>query len=438
MPITVSMDPKTAEKPATPPIPDVAPPDQFDYDLIAIGSGPGGQKAVMQAAKLGKRAAIVDVNELVGGVCLHTGTIPSKSFREAIVHLSGVRERSHYGKAYRVKEIIEMTDLVSRCGGIVRDIEQTIRAQFIRNKADILCGYGSIVDRYHVKVKNGNRETTYSTRVIVLATGTRPWHPPGFDFDGKVILDSDTVLSMKEMPKNMVVVGGGVIGCEYGSMFATLGVKVTIVEARETILNFLDRELIDSLVHTLRNQKATVLTNEKVIRCAKAPDGRAVTFLESGKRLVSGTLLVSAGRLGNIEGLNLPEVGVKVEARGKVAVNEHFQTSVDNIYAVGDLIGFPSLASTSLEQGRRAACHAFGLHDRVLNLPLPYGIYAIPEIGMVGKTEAELTKEKIPYETGIGRFSEVERGRINGDDVGLLKLLFSPFDSTSTRCTRNR
>ncbi len=398
--------------------------EKFDYDLIAIGSGPGGQKAVMQAAKLGKRVAIVDTNPLVGGVCLHTGTIPSKSFREAIMHLAGVRERSHYGKAYRVKDIIEMHDLTSRCQGIIGGIEQTVRAQFIRNHADILTGFGSVVDPTHVKVRDGSQETVYSTRFIVIATGTRPWHPPGFEFDGKAILDSDTILTMQKIPKNLVVVGGGVIGCEYGSMFATLGVKVTIVEARESILSFVDKELIDSLVYVLRNQKATVLANEKVIRCAKAPDGRAVTYLESGKRLVSDALLVSAGRLGNIEGLNLENVGVQVEARGKVKVNNHFQTSIENIYAVGDVIGAPSLASTSLEQGRRAACHAFGLYDRVAEFPLPYGIYAIPEIGMIGKTEAELTKEKIPYEVGIGRFSEVERGRINGDEVGLLKILF--------------
>ncbi|MCB0339510.1 MAG: Si-specific NAD(P)(+) transhydrogenase [Bdellovibrionales bacterium] len=397
---------------------------EYEYDLVAIGCGPGGQKAVIQAAKLGKKAAIVDTNPLVGGVCLHTGTIPSKSFREAIVHLSGVRERSHYGTAYRVKEQISMEDLTSRCDGIIGDIEQTIRAQFIRNNAEFINGFGTIIDPHHVRVKSGSTEKVLSTRYIVIATGTSPWHPPGFDFDGEVIHDSDSILRMKNIPKTLTVVGGGVIGCEYGSMFATLGTKVTIVEARDGILSFLDRELVDTLVFTLRQQKATVLTNEKVVRCARAPDGRAVTFLESGKRIVSEALLVSAGRTGNVSGMGLDKIGVEADSRGKVKVNEHFQTSIENIYAVGDIIGFPSLASTSLEQGRRAACHAFGLYDKVMELPLPFGIYAIPEIGMVGKTEAELSAAKIPYEVGIGRFGEVERGKIIGDDSGVLKLLF--------------
>lgn len=397
---------------------------KYDYDMVVIGSGPGGQKAAIQGVKLGKKVAIVDSNPLVGGVCLHDGTIPSKSFREAIMHLSGYRERAHYGKAYRVKENVTMLDLTKHSQGIVIELEQTMRHQMTRNKVEVIHGFASLVDSHHVKVKKDNLERVLNTEFIVIATGTRPWHPPGFEFDCDTILDSDSILRMHAIPKSLTVVGGGVIGCEYGSMFAALGIKVTIVEARGSVLGFLDRELIESLTYNLRQQKTTVLINEKVVRCCLAPDGRAVTYLESGKRLVSDKLLVSAGRVGNSEGLNLEAVGIKVEPRGLIKVNEKYQTSVDNIYAVGDVIGSPSLASTSIEQGRRAAGHAFGLRETSLSLALPYGIYSIPEIGMVGKTEHELSEAKVPYETGIARFSEIERGRIIGDNVGLLKILF--------------
>jgi len=395
-----------------------------DYDLIVIGSGPAGQKAAIQAAKLNKRVAIVDSNPRVGGVCLHDGTVPSKAFREAIVHLSGYRERSHYGRAYRVKQRVEMQDLTSRCTGIVNDVEQTIRAQFLRNNVDTVQGFASLVDPHHVRVRYGNREQILGTEFIVIATGTHPWHPPGFEFDGETILDSDGVLHMKEIPRSLSVVGGGIIGCEYGSMFAALGIKVTIVEARPNILGVIDEELVDSLVYKLREQKVSIITSDKVVRCGKTSGGRAVTFLESGKRIVSDALLVSAGRSGNIRGLNLEELTIDYNERGIIKVNEHYQTSIPNVYAVGDIIGSPALASTALEQGRRAACHAFKLFDKSITLPMPYGIYTIPEIGMVGKTEAELSREKVPYETGISRFSEVEKGKILGDDSGMLKLLF--------------
>ncbi|RMG39604.1 MAG: Si-specific NAD(P)(+) transhydrogenase [Candidatus Dadabacteria bacterium] len=398
--------------------------EKYDYDLIVIGSGPGGQKAAIQAVKLGKRVAVVDMNPRVGGVCLHNGTIPSKSFREAILHLTGYRERFHYGKAYRVKQHITMQDLTARCEGIVRDIEQTMRSQMQRNHVDIIEGYGSFIDNHHIKVRKNNKEEVFSTEFVCIATGTRPWHPPKFDFDGDVILDSNSILEMKELPRSLCVVGGGVIGSEYGSMFAALGIRVTIVEARESILGFVDKELIDSLQYKLREQKVAIITNDKVVRCSKAPDGRAVTYLESGKRIVTEKLLVSAGRVGNVERLDLQNIGLEADQRGRIKVNDHYQTDVENVYAVGDIIGFPALASTALEQGRRAACHAFGLYDRGAELPLPFGIYTVPEIGMVGKTEKELSEAKVPYETGIARFSEIERGKIIGEDSGVLKILF--------------
>lgn len=399
-------------------------PERCDYDIVIIGSGPGGQKAAIQAAKLGKRIAIIDYKALVGGTCLHDGTIPSKSFREAILHLSGYRERSHYGEAYRVKQNVCMEDLTSRCDGIVTDVEQTIRSQFIRNNIDVVHGFGSLVTPYHVKVKNGGTEHVLSTEFVLICTGTRPWRPPTFAFDGEVIHDSDTILHMKRLPRSLSIVGGGVIGCEYGSMFSALGIKVTIVEAQPQILGFVDRELVDSLSYRLRQQKSQIIVNDKVVRCGRSPDGRAVTYLESGKRIVTDVLLVSAGRVGNVEGLNLLATGVEADARGRITVNEHFQTTVPNVYAVGDVIGNPALASTSLEQGRRAACHAFGLRDQGFDLPLPFGVYTIPEIGMIGKTEFQLSQERVPYDVGIARFAEVEKGKIIGEDTGILKLLF--------------
>lgn len=395
-----------------------------EYDIIIIGSGPGGQKAAIQAAKLGKRVAIIDSKDHVGGTCLHDGTIPSKSFREAILHLSGYRERSHYGEAYRVKQNVCMEDLTSRCDNIITDVEQTIRSQLIRNNVEVIQGMGSFIDPHHIRVRNGNVESILSTQIVVIATGTRPWRPTTFAFDGEVIHDSDTILKMKRLPRTLSIVGGGVIGCEYGSMFSALGIKVTIVEAQSQLLGFVDRELVESLTFSLRQQKTSIVVNDKVVRCGRSPDGRAVTYLESGKRIVTDVLLVSAGRVGNVESLNLDKAGIKADNRGRVIVNEFYQTEVPNVYAVGDIIGFPALASTALEQGRRAACHAFGLRDKGFDLPLPYGVYTIPEIGMIGKTEQQLSQERVPYEVGISRFSEVERGKIIGEDTGVLKLLF--------------
>lgn len=395
-----------------------------EFDLVVIGSGPGGQKAAIQALKLGKKVAVVEANPLIGGNCLYDGTIPSKSFREAIMHLSGYKERSHYGQAYRVKDNIEMRDLTDRTNGISRDIEQTIKSQLLRNKSEIIIGFASFVDANTVKVRFEDTERLLKTDKVIIATGTSPWRPDSFDFDGKIILDSNDILRMQKIPSSLTVVGGGVIGCEYGSMFSALGTKVTILEQRDKILAFIDDELVDSLTYTLRQQKTNIITGDKVVRCTKSEDGRAVTYLESGRRIISEVLLVSAGRVGNTFGLNLQAIGLDSNQRGLIKVNEYYQTDVPNVYAVGDVIGAPALASTSMEQGRRAACHAFNLTDHSFEIPLPYGIYSIPEIGMVGSTEVELRANKIPYEFGIARFSELERGKIIGDSLGVLKILF--------------
>lgn len=399
---------------------------EFEYDLVSIGSGPGGQKAAIQAAKLGKRAAVIDLNPHVGGVCLHDGTIPSKSFREAIVHLSGLRVRTHYGKAYRVKQNISMADLTKWTDGIVEEVEQTLRFQLLRNGVDILCGHGSFIDPHTIRMEYKGQQQILKAHHVVLATGTAPRHPEGFAIDNEVVLDSNGILRLEKLPQSLSVIGGGVIGCEYASMFAALGMHVTLVEARPQLLGFVDHEIADEFSHFLSHQRVTVILNETVTRCSRSADGRAITYLKGGKRIVSDVLLVSAGRNGNVEKLNLgASGGIVPNERGHIPVNEHCQTVVPHIYAVGDVIGYPSLASTSIEQGRRAACHAFKLPYQGGNIPSPAGVYSIPEIAMVGKTEAELREAKTPYETGIGRFADVERGKIIGDTVGMLKLLFN-------------
>lgn len=397
-----------------------------EFDLVVIGSGPGGQKAAVQAAKLGKSVALVDSNPLVGGNCLHDGTIPSKSFREAILNLSGIRLRAHFGEAFRVKHNIEMVDLTRWSGAIVNHIEQTTRAQLQRNKVKIFCGIASLKSEHEVMIRQKNVQETVSADFVVLATGTRPMHPDGFEFDNHVVLDSTGILRLTKLPRTLAVVGGGIIGCEYASMFATVGVEVTMLEARPWILNHVDHDMREVLSHYLRSQRATILLNEKVVKCRRASDGRAVMVLDSGKRVVTEVLLVSAGRVGNVAELNLESLGIEHTPTGIIKVNSSFQTTVPNIYAVGDVAGKPGLASTAIEQGRRAACHMFGLEDPFQDLPQPYGIYSIPEIAMVGKNEAELTQAKIPYETGVARFCDLEKGQLIGDSEGMLKLMFDP------------
>lgn len=397
-----------------------------EFDLVVIGSGPGGQKAAIQAAKLGKSVALIDSNPLVGGNCLHDGTIPSKSFREAILNLSGARLRAHFGEAFRVKHNIEMVDLTRWSGSIVANIEQTTRSQLFRNKVKIICGIASLRNEHEVLVRQKNIQETLSADFIVIATGTRARHPEGFEFDDQVVLDSTGILHLTKLPRTLAVVGGGIIGCEYSSMFATVGVEVTLLEARSAILGHIDHDIREVFSHHLRQQRASILVNEKVVKCRRASDGRAVVILDSGKRIVSEVLLISAGRVGNIAELNLEALGIEHDQDCMIKVNKTLQTTVPNIYAVGDVIGKPGLASTAIENGRAAACHMFGLEDSYSDLPHPYGIYSIPEIAMVGRTEADLTHSKVPYETGIARFGDLEKGKLIGDSEGMLKLLFDP------------
>jgi NAD(P) transhydrogenase len=401
----------------------------YDYDLIVIGSGPGGQKAAIAGAKLGKRVAIIDKQEMVGGVCANTGTIPSKTLREAVMFLTGMSQRELYGASYRVKQDITISDLMARTQHVIGREVQVVRAQLHRNGIDLMHGIGRFVDAHTVAVEGTHRgdRTSITGEYIVIATGTTPARPSQVDFDEERILDSDEVFALTEIPSSLVVVGAGVIGIEYASMFAALGTRVTVVEQREKMLDFCDPEIVESLKFHLRDQAVTFRFDEKVVDVSVSNSG-TVTTLASGKRIPAAAVMYSAGRQGCTDKLDLPAAGLEADRRGRLSVDEHYRTPVEHIYAVGDVIGFPALAATSMDQGRLAAYHAFGERVHELTSLQPIGIYTIPEISYCGATEAELTSSAVPYEIGISRYRELARGQIVGDAYGMLKLLVSTTD----------
>jgi len=398
--------------------------DSFDYDLIVIGCGPAGQRAAIQAAKIRKRVAIIDRREVVGGVCVNTGTIPSKSFKEAVLFLTGIRQRKVYGAGFRVKTDITMADLTFRCNHVMQIEIETIKNQLQRNRVDTLYGHAAFVDPNTVEISSPAGVVRKTAGQFVIAVGARPYRPPNVMFNGSSIFDSDDVLNLKKLPRDMTVVGGGVIGTEYASMFAALGVNVTMVDQRKRLLGFVDEELIDNFHYQMRSMGVRLRLGEEVASCAPREDSQVVTHLKSGKVIVSDCVLYSAGRVSATNDLGLDKLGLTADERGKLAVNQDFQTSVPHVYAAGDVIGFPALASTSALQGRLASCHAFGIKEETMEVPLPFGIYAIPEISYVGRNEEELTKEGVPYESGIARYREIARGQLLGDENGMLKVLF--------------
>jgi len=398
--------------------------DDSSYDLLVIGTGPAGQKGAIAAAKLGKRVAVIDRKEMVGGVCLHTGTIPSKTLREAILYLSGFRERSFYGRDYTVSKDIKVADLSYRVQKVLgREIE-VVRAQLQRNRVATLSGSARFVDANTLEVTSVEGTTRVRGEHILIACGTRPAHSPTVPLDGHRIIDSDQLLQGEQLPRDLIVVGAGVIGLEYASMVTALDIKVTVIEARPTILDFVDREMIESLMYFMRQRGAAFRLGEKVLSVGYDEKNRVVATLESGKEVHGDTLLYTVGRRTNADLLGLEAAGLACDDRGRIAVNENFQTPVPHIYAAGDVIGFPALASTSMEQGRRASCHMFGAYCESRPDAIPYGIYTIPEISIVGKTESELTEAKVPYEIGVSKFEELAKGQMLGVDTGLLKLLF--------------
>jgi NAD(P) transhydrogenase len=394
------------------------------YDLVVVGTGPAGQKGAIAAAKLGKKVAVVDRKEMVGGVCLHTGTIPSKTLREAILYLSGFRERSFYGRDYAVSKDITVADLAFRVQKVLgREIE-VVRSQLNRNRVVTLTGTARFLDPHSLEVTSTEGKTSIAAEHVLIACGTRPAHSEKVPLDGKRIIDSDQLLQAETLPRDVIVVGAGVIGLEYASMFTALNIKATVIEARPSILEFADREMIDSLLYFMRQRGAAFRLGEKVLSVGYDEKNRVVASLESGKEVHGDTLLYTVGRRTNADLLNLEAAGLSADERGRIAVNEFFQTSLPHIYAAGDVIGFPALASTSMEQGRLASCHMFGASCENRLSAMPYGIYTIPEISMVGKTEQELTQDKVPYEIGVSKFEELAKGQMLGVDTGLLKILF--------------
>jgi NAD(P) transhydrogenase len=403
---------------------------KFDYDLLVIGSGPGGQKAAIQAAKLGKRVAVVDRRETLGGVCTNTGTIPSKTLREAVVFLTGMSQRGIYGQSYQVKDDITSEDVFARIQHVVQREIDVVRSQLARNRVQVLAGHGRFLDPHSVSVDSvSGMERRITAQKIVIATGTRPAHPATVAFDGRTVLDSDDIVSLDWLPNSLVVVGAGVIGIEYASMFAALGTRVTVVEQRQRLLEFCDFQIIEALQYHLRDLGVIFRFDETVTAVDKHKGG-AVTHLASGKLIPADAVLYSAGRQGATDGLDLAKAGLEADRRGRIAVNQRFRTTARHIYAVGDVIGFPSLAATSMEQGRLAACDAFGIASNAMDAMLPIGIYTIPEISFVGRTEEQLTEAAVPYEIGVSRYRELARGQILGDTSGMLKLLVSPLDRT--------
>ncbi|MBI5757130.1 MAG: Si-specific NAD(P)(+) transhydrogenase [Planctomycetales bacterium] len=394
------------------------------YDLVVIGSGPAGQKGAIAAAKLGKRVAVVErTGTGMGGVCVNTGTIPSKTMREAILHLTGFRHREIYGERYRSKRHITMHDLCRQVAQVVEHERDVIRDQLERNGIDVLTGAARFAGPHEVNVEKERDLVRLETDYVLVACGTKPARPESLPFDGKRVFDSDDILGLESIPRLLVVVGGGVIGIEYAIMFATLGSRVTVVDGRDRLLEFCDREIVDSLLFHARSLGMVFRLGENVTRIDAIREGRLAIELESGKRLIGESVLFTAGRVGDTESLNLGAAGLSADERGRLRCDKDHRTAVSHIYAVGDVVGFPALASVAMEQGRRAVCHAFG-QPFIACENLPYGLFTIPEISMIGQSEEQLTAAHVPYEVGVARYREIARGQINGDHYGLLKLLF--------------
>lgn len=395
------------------------------YDFVVIGSGPAGQRAAIQAAKLGHSVALVERSFSIGGACVHTGTIPSKTLREAVLYLTGFRQRGFYGRSYRVKERITAEDLMQRLDITIRHEIEVLMHKLHRNGVDTVAGEARFESPtvLHVQL-NEDDLTRIEADKILIATGSRPARPADIAFDHPNIVDSDTILDIDDLPRTLVVIGAGVIGVEYASILSALDIEVTVVDGRKDILGFLDTEIVDEFTHHLRDRGVKLRLGETVKSVEVVDDKNLIVHLESGKRVRCNMALFASGRQSNTDALGLPQAGLEPDERGRLAVDEDYRTAVSHIYAAGDVIGFPALASTSMEQGRQAAAHAFnsalgqGHHN-----DFPFGIYAVPEMSVVGKTEEELRDENIPYESGVARFRETSRGQILGLREGLLKLL---------------
>lgn len=396
------------------------------YDLIIIGSGPAGRAAAIQAGKLKRRVLVIDRKNRLGGVSVHTGTIPSKTLRETVLNLSGYRERSFYGRAYRVKDDIGAQDLKTRLHKTLGYETDVLEHQFNRNHVDILDGLARFVDAQTVEVAtDAGDQMRLTADKFLISTGTKTYRPDTVPFNGRTVVDSDELLGLDQIPRSLIVVGAGVIGVEYATMFSALDVRVTLIEPRSSFLDFIDRGIIQDFTHQIRENGVDLRLGSAIDKIEDQAEHVEVS-LANGRHVRAEMLLFAAGRMGATDTLDLDAAGLKTDHRGRLDVDRtSYQTTVPHIYAAGDVIGHPSLASTSLQQGRVAACHALDTPTLPESPWFPYGIYSVPEISTCGMSEEELQERGIPYEVGIARFRETSRGNIMGLEHGMLKMLFS-------------
>ncbi len=397
------------------------------YDMIVIGSGPAGRRAAIQAAKLNREVLVVEKGRRVGGVSVHTGTIPSKTLRETALNLSGWRERGFYGRAYRVKKDIEAEDLRKRLLITLNHEVEVLEHQFARNKVDTVRGVARFIGTHEVRI-DGDEGEHYDITAdkFLLCVGTHPFRPDNIPFTPNRVLDSDEILDLDHVPRSLVVIGAGVIGVEYATIFSALDVPVTLIEPRDSMLDFIDRELIEDFTHDLRDRGMVLRLSHSVEKIDVPEEGPVTCHLTGGRVARADMVLFAAGRMGATQSIGLDKCGLTTDKRGRLKANPiTFQTEVPHIYAAGDVIGFPSLASTSMEQGRIAACHAFDSNPQKPPEFFPYGIYSVPEMSTCGMSEEEVRERGIPYECGIARFRETSRGHIMGIEAGMMKLIFS-------------
>jgi NAD(P) transhydrogenase len=405
-----------------------------DYDLIVIGSGPAGEKAAIQAAKLHKRVAVIEAGQQLGGACAHTATLPSKTLREAVLFITSLEQRTFPGIQCAVKKHrMGVQDLLRYKTSVVQHQADTVRRRLDRNDIDVFYGHAAFLDPHRITIEghDGSRRTV-STAAIILAVGSRPAHPLSIPFDDENVFDTDSILHLDRIPRTLAVIGAGVVGCEYASIFGALGVKVTLLDTRQNILDFLDEELKQRLLYRMLNSGVIMHFGEEVTKVTLPEPDRVEAHCASGKVVTAERVLYAAGRQGNTDRIGLENVGLEPNERGQLDVNEFYQTHIPHIYAVGDVIGFPALAATAMHQGRLAAAHAFQHADEHANgkipetpiSPRPFGIYTIPEVSMVGATEEELTTARVPYEIGHAFYRETARAHIMGDIEGMLKLIF--------------
>lgn len=392
------------------------------FDVIVVGTGPAGQRAAVQAAKLGASVAAIEGQRRIGGAAINHGTIPSKTLREAVLYLTGFRQRGLYGVGYRVKEDITIEDLMFRLNHVLDREVAVMESQLARNGVEVIYGQCHFVAPHQLRVAADEGDIDVRGEIVILAPGSIPAHSPRVPIDGRYVVDADSLFSRREIPRSGIIIGGGVIGVEYASIFGALGVEVTLLDQRDRILEFVDGEIIDALMGQMRENGVTFALGEQLHE-VKVDDGVVTAHLDSGRSIAADMLLYTVGRQGNTAGLGLERIGLAVDDRGRLAVDEQYRTSVPYVSAAGDVIGFPALAATSMEQGRLAVRFALGAPEEVVPSPLPFGIYSIPEISMVGRTEQQLSDDGVPYEVGLALYSETARGQIVGDERGRLKLL---------------